>query len=71
MAQIAVACGRSDLFAFYGDSIAKPVIGFDDRGRALVLNDRGVAVAATQARIWRAGTVVRFQRLGVSDDRNG
>jgi hypothetical protein len=54
---IATACGRSDLFAFYGDNayvcychVQLPVVGFDDRGHALVVTTSGQVVLASKAR---------------------
>lgn len=48
---IATACGRSDLFALYGnswDGVQLPVVGFDDRGHALVVTTSGQVVLATK-----------------------
>lgn len=65
--EIATACGRSDLFAAYTlesagvvAEVLRPVVGFDSRGRALIVTKAGKVVLATRARV--AG--MRFRRVG-------
>lgn len=51
MVTIETACGRSDIFARYGDHTTLPVVGWDDRGRAVVQKPDRATVLATRARL--------------------
>jgi hypothetical protein len=60
---IATACGRSDLFALYDgpeDRVLLPVVGFDARGRALIVTKAGSVVLASKARV---GNGLRFRAV--------
>lgn len=71
--EIASACARCDLVAFYlapqearlrGVDKTLPVIGFDAQGKALVVTAAGSVVRATQARVYHDGERYLFSRVG-------
>jgi hypothetical protein len=70
-AKIAVASPRTDLFATYRAGRSRrrlPVIGWDSRGRSLVLTPEGVVVLATKATVVnRRGTPLSFARVTPED----
>lgn len=60
---IVVACSRRDIFAQYrlGRRTERlPIAGWDGRGRAVVVNRRGVLVLATKARPSSPAGPLRF-----------
>jgi hypothetical protein len=73
---IATACGRSDLFAFYGNyvyvhdcDVRLPVVGFDERGHALVVTLAGRVVRATKARPSnKSGNAQPFHSVASTDE---